>query len=82
LGCRLVPATSVGRKVVESLRWGLPLDAKDFFAEVPVSQKLDDLGAVAALSSFRNVGARFRARHVAGKIALVYAVALRPMARD
>jgi hypothetical protein len=33
-------------KYATEVRWGLPLDAKDFFAEVPVSQKLDDLAAV------------------------------------
>jgi hypothetical protein len=33
-------------KFGSEVRWGLPLDAKDFFAEVPVAQKLDDLIAV------------------------------------
>jgi hypothetical protein len=45
-----------------------------------VGRRLDDFGAASALPPFGNVGARFRARDVAGKIALVYAVALRRMA--
>ena len=43
---------------------------------------MDDLGAAAALSALGHVRARFRARDIAGKIALVYAVALQPMARN
>jgi hypothetical protein len=39
---QIVLGTSYGTQI----RWGLPLDAKDFFAEVPVSQKLDDLSLV------------------------------------
>ncbi len=33
-------------KYASEIRWGRPLDAKDFFAEVPVSQKLDSLKSV------------------------------------
>jgi hypothetical protein len=33
-------------KYATEVRWGRPLDAKDFFAEVPVSQKLEDLKTV------------------------------------
>ena len=47
----------------------------------PLGRRLDDVGEADALSPIRHVGARFRARSVAGKIALVYAVALRTMAR-
>jgi hypothetical protein len=36
----------LGTKYGTEIRWGLPLDAKDFFAEVPVAQKLDDLNSV------------------------------------
>jgi hypothetical protein len=39
---QLVLRTKYGTEV----RWGRPLDAKDFFAEVPVSQKLDSLKSV------------------------------------
>jgi hypothetical protein len=28
------------------VRWGRPLDAKDFFAEVPASQKLDEMASI------------------------------------
>ena len=48
----------------------------------PLGRRLDDAGAPAALPSLGYVGARFRARIVARKVALVYAVALRTMARD
>ncbi len=43
--------------------------------------RLDDPGAAIALPAMGHLGPRFRARDIAGKIALVYAVALRPMAR-
>jgi hypothetical protein len=43
---------------------------------------LDDIGAAVALPALGHVRARFRARDVTGKIALVFAVALRPLARD
>jgi hypothetical protein len=33
-------------KYATEVRWGRPLDAKDFFAEVPVNQKLEDLKTV------------------------------------
>jgi hypothetical protein len=33
-------------KYATEVRWGRPLDAKDFFAEVPVSRKLEDLRAI------------------------------------
>lgn len=33
-------------KYATEVRWGRPLDAKDFFAEVPVSQKLESLKSV------------------------------------
>src|SRR4029077_11231048 len=46
----------------------------------PMGRRLDDIGAASALPAMGNVGAGFRAAGVAGKIALVYAVALRPMA--
>jgi hypothetical protein len=39
---QLVLRTKYGTEV----RWGRPLDAKDFFAEVPVSQKLDSMKSV------------------------------------
>jgi hypothetical protein len=36
----------LGTRYGTEIRWGLPLDAKDFFAEVPVAQKLEDLTLV------------------------------------
>jgi hypothetical protein len=45
-------------------------------------QRLDDDGAAPALPDMGHLGPRFRARDIAGKIALVYAVALRRMARN
>jgi hypothetical protein len=42
----------------------------------------DDAGAAPAPPVMGRLGPRFRARDIAGKIALVYAVALRPMARN
>lgn len=48
----------------------------------PLGRRLDDLGAASTLPAVGHLGPRFRARGVTGKIALVYAVALRPMARN
>jgi hypothetical protein len=47
-----------------------------------LGRRLDDLGAASTLPAVGHLGPRFRARGVTGKIALVYAVALRPMARN
>src|SRR5262249_30299366 len=46
----------------------------------PVGRRLDDTGAAFALPAMGHLRPRSRARCVAGKIALVYAVALREMA--
>ena len=48
----------------------------------PVGRRLDDAGAAAALPALGHARARFRARRVAAKGAVVYAVALRTLARD
>jgi len=52
------------------------------FSFSPVAGRPDDVGAPIALPAMGHLGPRFRARDIAGKIALVYAVALQPMARN